>query len=71
MLLTPWGVDFVNTLLYHLEALQLPFFSFFLSSLTLSEGYNTPECAIFSKRRQYAIMMFHECPEAVRKLPSF
>src|SRR5258708_7951735 len=41
MLLTPCGVDFVNTLLYHLEALQLSFFSFFLSSLTLSEGYNT------------------------------
>ncbi len=43
MLLTPCGVDFVNTLLYHLEALQLSFFSFFLSSPTLSEGYNTDE----------------------------
>ena len=41
MLLTPCGVDFVTTLLYHLEALQLSFFSFFLSSPTLSEGYNT------------------------------
>jgi hypothetical protein len=48
MLLTPCGVDFVNTLLYHLEALQLSFFSCFLSSPTLSEGYNT-QMAITSK----------------------
>jgi hypothetical protein len=42
MLLTPCGVDFVNTLLYHLKALQLSFFPFFLFSFpTLSEGYNT------------------------------
>ena len=42
MLLTPFGVDLWNTLLYHLEALQLPFSPFFLfSPTTLSEGYNT------------------------------
>ncbi len=42
MLLTPCGVDFANTLLYHLKALQLSFFPFFLPSFTtLSEGYNT------------------------------
>src|SRR6266567_2703342 len=42
MLSTPCGVDFVNTLLYHLKALQLSFFLFFLFSFpTLSEGYNT------------------------------
>lgn len=41
MLLTPCGVDFVNTLLYHLKPLQLSFFPFFLFSPTLSEGYNT------------------------------
>ena len=46
MLLTPCGVDFVNTLLYHLEALQLSFFSFFLSSPTLSEGYNTSQFGV-------------------------
>ncbi len=39
MLSTPCGVDFVNTLLYHLKALQLSFFLF--SFPTLSEGYNT------------------------------
>jgi hypothetical protein len=49
MLLTPCGVDFVNTLLYHLEALQLSFFSFFLSSLTLSEGYNTSKVRFFRR----------------------
>src|SRR5256885_8604717 len=43
MLLTPCGLDFVNTLLYHLKALQLSFFLFFLFSFpTLSQGYNTP-----------------------------
>src|SRR2546421_11193353 len=42
MLLTPFGVDLWNTLLYHLEALQLSFSPFFLCSFpTLSEGYNT------------------------------
>jgi len=41
MLLTPCGVDDWNTLLYHLEALQLSFFPFFLFFPTLSEGYNT------------------------------
>ncbi len=41
MLLTPCGVDVVNTLLYHLKPLQLSFFPFFLFSPTLSEGYNT------------------------------
>src|SRR3989442_6674380 len=42
LLLTPCGVDFANTLLYHLKALQLSFFPFFLPSFpTLSEGYNT------------------------------
>ena len=42
MLLTPCGLDFVNTLLYHLKALQLSFFLFFLFSFpTLSQGYNT------------------------------
>src|SRR5438270_123316 len=42
MLLTPCGVDVVNTLLYHMKALQLSFFLFFLFSFpTLSEGYNT------------------------------
>ena len=41
MLLTPFGVDLWNTLLYHLEALQLSFSPFFLFSPTLSEGYNT------------------------------
>ena len=41
MLLTPCGVDFANTLLYHLKPLQLSFFPFFLFSPTLSEGYNT------------------------------
>ncbi len=39
MLSTPCGVDFVNTLLYHLKALHLSFFLF--SFPTLSEGYNT------------------------------
>ena len=44
MLLTPCGLDFVNTLLYHLKALQLSFFLFFLFSFpTLSQGYNTEE----------------------------
>src|SRR5947208_10407682 len=44
MLLTPCGLDFVNTLLYHLKALQLSFFLFFLFSFpTLSQGYNTLE----------------------------
>ena len=42
MLSTPCGVDFANTLLYHLKALQLSFFPFFLLSFpTLSKGYNT------------------------------
>ena len=41
MLLTPCGVDFANTLLYHLKPLQLSFSPFFLFSPTLSEGYNT------------------------------
>src|SRR6266487_612693 len=42
MLLTPFGGDLWNTLLYHLEALQLSFSPFFLCSFpTLSEGYNT------------------------------
>src|SRR5205823_12453269 len=42
MLFTPCVVDFVNTLLYHLKALQLSYFLFFLFSFpTLSEGYNT------------------------------
>jgi hypothetical protein len=42
MLSTPCGVDFVNTLLYHLKAFQLSFSLFFLFSFpTLSEGYNT------------------------------
>ncbi len=41
MLLTPCGVDFANTLLYHLKPLQLSFFPFFLFSPTLSEGYDT------------------------------
>jgi len=41
MLLTPCGVDVVNTLLYHLKPLQLSFFPFFLFSPTLSEGYDT------------------------------
>src|SRR6266699_298682 len=43
MLLTPFGGDLWNTLLYHLEALQLSFSPFFLCPFpTLSEGYNTP-----------------------------
>src|SRR2546421_13087558 len=46
MLLTPFGVDLWNTLLYHLEALQLSFSPFFLCSFpTLSEGYNTFKCS--------------------------
>ena len=36
MLLTPCGVDFVNTLLYHLKPLQLSFFPFFLFSPPLA-----------------------------------
>ena len=50
MLLTPFGVDLWNTLLYHLEALQLSFSPFFLCSFpTLSEGYNTQYfCALLS-----------------------
>src|SRR5947209_20387827 len=47
MLLTPCGVDVANTLLYHLKALQLSFFLFFLLSFpTLREGYNTSDYAL-------------------------
>ena len=47
MLLTPFGVDLWNTLLYHLEALQLSFSPFFLCSFpTLSEGYNTKALSV-------------------------
>ena len=49
MLLTPCGVDFANTLLYHLKPLQLSFFPFFLFPFpTLSEGYNT-HTAVFAE----------------------
>lgn len=43
MLLTPCRVDFVTTLLYHLEALRLSFFSFFLSSPPLARDTIPPE----------------------------
>src|SRR5260370_15140441 len=69
MLLTPCGVDFVNTLLYHLEALQLSFFSFFLSSPTLSEGYNTnhplDEERSTTMQQEYPILEFDKAPEAI------
>ena len=49
MLLTPFGVDLWNTLLYHLEALQLSFSPFFLCSFpTLSEGYNTYDLTLLT-----------------------
>jgi hypothetical protein len=49
MLSTPCGVDFANTLLYHLKVLQLYFFPFSLSFPTLSEACNTK----FLKRQMF------------------
>src|SRR2546421_10190747 len=58
MLLTPFGVDLWNTLLYHLEALQLSFSPFFLCSFpTLSEGYNT--------RYRYCSSLCYNVPNCV------
>jgi hypothetical protein len=53
MLLTPCGVDIVNTLLYHMEVFQLAFFPpFLLSFSTLSEGYNTQKTTSEGQDRQ-------------------
>ena len=59
MLLTPFGVDLWNTLLYHLEALQLSFSPFFLCSFpTLSEGYNTAQTGLNAQELNEAIYAF-------------
>src|SRR6266480_2678038 len=56
MLLTPFGGDLWNTLLYHLEALQLSFSPFLLCSFpTLSEGYNTRGCG---RRPNFAYLCY-------------
>jgi len=74
MLLTPCGVDFVKTLLYHLEALQLSFFSCFLSSPTLSEGYNTISSFFAASGRIGRMSITADIPHfcsALTQLPGF
>ena len=57
MLVTPCGVDDCISLLYHLEALQLSFFPFFLFSPTLSEGYNTQATGGVDKKERVWYLM--------------